>query len=182
MLHRRDAMIRVGQAGLGALTLPGLLQAEAHAKPASGGKAKSCILVYLWGGPPQQDTFDLNPEAPKGVRSLFSPIDTVTPGIQICDQLPMVARHTDKMAIVRSFTHGSNIHEVSVYHTLTGKVNPTLGGLRNKRNRRDFPNAPAIVSRFTPPGAMPSSVTIPRPIGHDGVVYSGTYAGFLGSK
>ena len=56
MLHRRDAMIRLGQAGLGALTLPGLLRAEQAAKllpaklPAAGAKAKSCILLYLWGG------------------------------------------------------------------------------------------------------------------------------------
>jgi hypothetical protein len=59
MLHRRDAMIRLGQLGLGALTLPGLLHTERAAadvrsglKP-SAGKAKSCILIYLWGGPPQ---------------------------------------------------------------------------------------------------------------------------------
>jgi Protein of unknown function (DUF1501) len=196
MLNRRDAMLRLGLAGTGALTLPGLLQAEAVAgRPsepgasATGaihrtaiGKAKNCILIYLWGGPPQMDTFDLKPEAPQGIRTLFSPIDTVTPGIQICDQLPRIARVTDKMAIIRSYSHGSNIHEVSVYHTLTGKFNPKLAGLRNHRNRNDFPNAAAVVSKFTPPGSMPASVTIPNPIGHDGVVYSGTYAGFLGPK
>ncbi|MCH8828978.1 MAG: DUF1501 domain-containing protein [Planctomycetes bacterium] len=191
MWHRRDAMIRLGQAGLGSLTLPGLLNAETNrattnrstnARPGTSATAKSCILIYLWGGPPQQDMFDMKPEAPQGIRSLFDPIDTVVPGIQICDQMPMIARHTDKMSIIRSFSHGSNIHEVSVYHTLTGKRNPRLGGLRNRRNRREFPNAAAIVSRFIPPGEMPASVTIPRPIGHDGVIYSGTYAGFLGPK
>ena len=186
MLHRRDALIRLGQAGAGALTLPGLLQAEADAAETSpgtrSGKAKNCILIYLWGGPPQQDTFDMKPLAPKGIRSLFSPTDTVTPGIQICDQLPGIAKHTDKMAIIRSYSHGSNIHEISVYHTLTGKLNPTLGGLRNQRKRTDFPNTAAIVSRFSPTGSLPSSVTIPNPIGHDGVVYAGTYAGFLGPK
>lgn len=185
MLNRRDAMLRVGQAGGGALTLPALLQAEANARRSASSPpatAKSCILVYLWGGPPQMDTFDLNLQAPEGIRTLFSPIETVTPGIQICDQMPLTARHTDKMCIIRSYTHRSNVHEVSVYHTLTGQFNPSLGGLRNRRNRRDFPNPGAIVSRFSPPGGMPASVTIPRPIGHDGVVYSGTYAGFLGPK
>ena len=107
MLHRRDAMLRLGGFGLGALTLPGLLRAEqAQAALAdsrrSGGKAKSCILVYLWGGPPQLDTFDLKPDAPEGIRSPFQPIDTVVPGIQISDQLPQIARHTDKMALIRS--------------------------------------------------------------------------------
>src|SRR5690348_1438814 len=120
MLHRRDAMLRLGQAGLGGLTLPGLLRAEQKAAPSRPHrKARSCILLYLWGGPPQQDMWDLKPEAPDGIRSLFAPIDTVVPGIQICDQMPQVARHTDKLAVIRSYTHPSNVHEVGVYHTLT---------------------------------------------------------------
>ena len=117
MLHRRDAMLRLGQVGLGGLTLPGLLGAE-HAQAATAGAvgdgrwamphvptsgtAKSCILLYLWGGPPQQDMWDMKPEAPEGIRSEFKPIDTAVPGIQICDQLPQIAKHTDKMSIIRS--------------------------------------------------------------------------------
>jgi hypothetical protein len=185
MLHRRDAMIRLGTAGLGALALPNLLGAEQSAArnaPAPRGRAKSCILLYLWGGPPQQDMWDLKPEAPEGIRSQFRPIDTVVPGIRICDQLPRIARHTDKMAIVRSYTHPSNTHEVGVYHTLTGKINNTLAVPRNQRNRGDFPNTGAVVSYFSPTGNMPASVTVPKPIGHDGVVYTGTYAGFLGAR
>lgn len=188
MLHRRDALLRLGQVGLGSLTLPGLLRHErAAAAAAKGellrrtpGKAKSCILVYLWGGPPQQDMWDMKPDAPDGIRSIFQPIGTVVPGMQISDQLPQIAKHGDKMTIVRSLTHPSNIHEASVYHTLTGHVNGTLAVPRNMRNRRDFPGAGSIVSYFTPPGGMPATVTIPRPIGHDGVIYSGTHAGFLG--
>ena len=184
MIHRRDAMIRLGQAGLGGLALPGLLQAEkaAAATTDTRGTAKSCILLYLWGGPPQQDMFDMKPEAPVGIRSQFNPIDTVVPGIQVCDQMPQIARHTDKMAVIRSYTHHSNLHEVGVYYSLTGKINNTLVVPRNNRNRRDFPNVASIVSKFSPPGAMPSSVTIPRPIGHDGVTYTGTYSGFLGPR
>jgi uncharacterized protein DUF1501 len=182
MLHRRDAMIRLGQVALGTLTLPKLLAAQV---PVNGGRratAQSCILVYLWGGPPQQDTFDLKPNAPDGIRSQFSPISTVVPGIQICDQLPQISKHTDKMAIIRSFTHPSNTHEVGVYHTLTGKVNNSLAVPRNQRNRRDFPTMGSTVSYFHPAGDLPAAANIPRPIGHDGVVYSGTYAGFLGPQ
>ncbi len=182
MLHRRDAMIRLGQAGLGALALPNLLHAEQASPVAPRATAKSCILIYLWGGPPQQDMWDLKPEAPDGIRSQFEPIDTVVPGIRISDQLPQIARHTDKMAIVRSYTHPSNAHEVGVYHTLTGQINNSLAVPRNARNRNDFPNTGAVVSYFSPPQAMPASVTIPRPIGHDGVIYTGTYAGFLGAQ
>lgn len=184
MIHRRDAMIRLGQAGFGGLALPQLLRAETSNAGAAPLKAtaKSCILIYLWGGPPQQDMWDMKPLAPDGIRSPFEPIDTVVPGIQFSDQLPLMARQADKMAVIRSYTHPSNQHEVGVYHTLTGRINNTLAVPRNQRNRHDFPNMGSVVSYFTPPGGLPASVTIPRPIGHDGVTYTGTYAGFLGPQ
>ena len=189
-LHRRDAMLRLGQLGAGALTLPGLLRTEQafaaerrqpHQLLRSDGKAKSCILIYLWGGPPQQDMWDMKPDAPEGVRSHFKPIPTAVPGIEVCDQMPLFARHTDKTAIIRSLTHDSNVHEPSVYRTLTGRTDPTKVMPRNARNRRDFPTVGSVVSSFLSTENMPGCVTIPRPIGHDGVTYSGTYAGFLGA-
>lgn len=186
MIHRRDAMIRLGQFGGGALTLPTLLagtEARANAEGLTNrARARSAILIYLWGGPPQQDMWDPKPEAPEGIRGEFKPIDTVVPGIQICDQMPLLARQMDKVAIVRSLTHDSNNHEPSVYYTLTGRKNPALVVPKNQRGRMDFPNVAGIVSYFTPPGSVPASVTVPRPIGHDGVTYSGTSAGFLGPK
>src|SRR6185436_3474933 len=130
---RRDAMLRLGQLGLGAIPLPALLRARAaNAQEARRGtRAKSCILLYLWGGPPQQDMWDMKPDAPQGIRSIFQPIRTVTPGFDICDQQPLMARHTDKIAVIRSMSHPSTVHEASVYHTLTGKQNPTLISPRN---------------------------------------------------
>ena len=181
MLHRRDAMLRLGQATLGGLTLPALLRGESLSR----GKrptAKSCIVLYLWGGPPQQDMWDLKPDAPEGIRSQFSPIETSVPGIRICDQMPLVSRHADKMAILRAYTHTSNQHEVGVCHTLTGKFLPQLAVPRNQRGRGDFPCPGAVLSYFGAGGDLPASVTIPKPIGHDGVTYTGTYAGFLGPR
>ena len=129
MPTRRDAMLRMGHFGLGTLTLPGLLAAK-HASPAkvrpAGGKAKSCILVFLWGGPPQQDLWDMKPDAPAGIRSLFSPIRTRVPGVDICEHMPLLARHTDKLAIVRSLTRPNNEHEVGVAHMLSGRSIPSL--------------------------------------------------------
>ncbi len=188
MLHRRDAMLRLGQFGLGALTLPQLLRAEklraATRTPArrTSARARSCILIYLWGGPPQQDLWDMKPNSPTAMRSLFSPIATAVPGIDVCEHLPSFARHTDKVAIIRSLTHDSNNHEPSVYRTLTGRINNTLAVPRNQRNRLDGPNLGAIVSAYSPAGVLPAAVTIPRPIGHSGVTYSGTHAGWLGTK
>jgi hypothetical protein len=207
MLHRRDAMLRLGRLGLGSVTLPELLRlesdrlarasggtpagglagglaggADAGAPPRPRGRAKSCILIYLWGGPPQQDMWDMKPESATGIRSQFATIPTVVPGIDVCEHMPLFARHTDKVALVRSVTHPSNNHEPSVYRTLTGRINNTLSVPRNQRNRNDFPNLGSIVSWFTPAGEMPAAVTIPRPIGHDGVTYSGTHGGFLGGR
>lgn len=207
MLHRRDAMLRLGRLGLGSVTLPELLRlesdrlarasggtpagglagglaggADAGAPPRTRGRAKSCILIYLWGGPPQQDMWDMKPESATGIRSQFATIPTVVPGIDVCEHMPLFARHTDKVALVRSVTHPSNNHEPSVYRTLTGRINNTLSVPRNQRNRNDFPNLGSIVSWFTPAGEMPAAVTIPRPIGHDGVTYSGTHGGFLGGR
>jgi hypothetical protein len=78
-------MIRLGQLGLGALSLPGLLGAEKTQAIFSNqrqhrNKAKSCIFLFLWGGPPQQDMWDMKPDVPAGIRSIFQPIRTVVPG------------------------------------------------------------------------------------------------------
>lgn len=182
-VSRRDAMLRLGRLGGAAISLPMLLGAEqagATARPAP--RAKSCILLYLWGGPAQQDMWDMKPDTPVGIRSEFRPIATVVPGMEICDQMPLVARQTDKIAILRSLSHKSNDHVPSVYHTITGHIDPTLGGAPRQRRRSDFPNLGSVVARYSPPKALPATVTIPRPIGHDGVVYAGTHAGFLGPQ
>ena len=185
MLNRRDAMVRMGQVGVGTLTLPGLLQAQSPGMSAAipgGRRRKSCILIYLWGGPPQQDMWDMKPDAPDGIKSAFQPIQTNVTGIHLCEHLPRLAQHADKLALVRSVTHPSNNHEPSVYRTLTGHINNSLVVPRNQRNRRDHPNFAAMLTALTPPGPMPTSVTIPRPIGHGGVTYAGTYAGWLGPR
>lgn len=181
VLHRRDAMVRLGTLGTIGLTLPQLLRAEDRPTRRPG-HAKACINIFLWGGPPQQDTWDMKPDAPSGMRSEFGMIDTVVPGIRICDQMPRLAQHTDKIAFIRSLTHPSNNHEPSVYRMMTGRVNNSLVVPRNARSRSDFPNFGSVLASFLPTSETPPFVTIPRPIGHDGVTYSGTHAGFLGPK
>src|SRR5829696_6329940 len=105
MLNRRDAMLRLGQVGFGGLTLPSLLAAQERAKSLStpsNATADSLIYLFLWGGPPQQDMWDMEPDAPEGIRAQFSPISAMVPGIQISDQMPLFAQHTDKTTIIRS--------------------------------------------------------------------------------
>jgi hypothetical protein len=109
-------------------------------------------------------------------------ISTNVPGIHVADQMPLFAKLADKTAIIRSLSHESNEHEPSVYRTLTGRINASLRVPRNDRNRRDAPTVGSVVSYFHPGRELPATVTIPRPIGHEGVTYSGTYAGFLGAR
>jgi hypothetical protein len=125
MLHRRDAMLRLGTAACGALSLPHLLKVEQAAAAtglATGSSARSCIFLFMWGGQPQQDMWDLKPDAPTGVRSHFRPIDTIVPGITLSDQMPRIAGQTDKLAIIRSLNHSATDHGISVYHALTGRA------------------------------------------------------------
>ncbi|MBM4004120.1 MAG: DUF1501 domain-containing protein [Planctomycetes bacterium] len=182
-MHRRDAMLRLGALTGGAMTLPRLLAAErsnAGVRPPSG---KSCIFLFMWGGQPQQDMWDLKPGAPDGVRSPFSPIQTRVPGLQLCDQLPRLSEHAEKLAIVRSLTHSHSDHGVSVYHALTGRpMLPPRTFPGNARQRSDFPAIGSIFSYLGGGSALPASISIPRAVAHDGVFYAGTHAGFLGSS
>src|SRR5262249_8945606 len=127
MLHRRDAMLRLGSVGAGALALPQLLSADQtpetqQDQKRAGRKTRSCIFLFMWGGQPQQDMWDMKPHAPDGVRSLFAPIQTNVPGLVFSDQMPQIAKHADKLAIVRSLQHSSADHQISVYHALTGRA------------------------------------------------------------
>jgi hypothetical protein len=185
MIHRRDAMLRLGQLGLAGVTLPSFLRAESAARRSFAPRVRTAdhvIQVFLWGGPPQQDLWDLKPDAPEGIRSPFKPIETTVPGVRLCEHLPLLARQAHRFSLVRSLTHPSDVHEPSVYRMLTGRQDMQLTVPRNARTRSQPPNFGSVLSYFAEPGDLPASVTVPRPIGHDGVTYAGTHAGFLGPR
>lgn len=117
---RRD-FLQVGTLGLGGLTLANLLSARSVA--ASAGlpvKDTSVVLLFLTGGPSQFETFDPKPAAPSGFRSLTGSIPTNVPGVAIGGTLSRLARHTDKLAIVRSFTHNETDHTRAVEQVIRG--------------------------------------------------------------
>ncbi|MBW3599687.1 MAG: DUF1501 domain-containing protein, partial [Planctomycetes bacterium] len=106
--NRRE-ILRVGSLSLFGMTLPELLAGRGQAEAideASFGRAKACILLFMWGGPAHQDTWDMKPEAPEEIRGEFKPVSTNVPGIQICEHVPELAHRVDRLAIVRSMTHG----------------------------------------------------------------------------
>src|SRR5262245_3042942 len=99
----RRTFLHVGGLSALGLTLPQILTARSSAAPdseaaapARSATAEACILLYMLGGPPQQETFDLKPDAPGSARSLFKPIATNVPGIEICELLPDLARQADR--------------------------------------------------------------------------------------
>ncbi|MBA4187907.1 MAG: DUF1501 domain-containing protein [Planctomycetaceae bacterium] len=123
----RRGFMKIGALGLGGLTLPNLLRAEA----ASGIKTshKSVILIYLVGGPPHQDMFDLKPDAPKEIAGPWKPIPTNVTGIQICEAFPQLARIMDKLVVIRSLVGNQEGHDaIQVYNGHHPKKPTPAGG------------------------------------------------------
>src|SRR5215218_6113084 len=108
-LTRRETLTAGALTALGGAGLSDWQLAHASGG-ASVGRAKNVIVLYLLGGAATQDMVDMKPNAPKEVRGEFNPIPTNVPGIDICEHLPTLARHADKLAIVRSITHQAGCH------------------------------------------------------------------------
>lgn len=125
ILHRRcDGVLRRDALRIGTLTALGLslpqwfqLRGAAATRAAS---AKSCILIWLDGGPSHLETFDLKPDVPAEVRGPFRPISTNVSGIEISELMPQTARVMDKLAIVRSMTSPLGEHGLANHYLMTG--------------------------------------------------------------
>src|SRR6516164_3095646 len=121
-VNRRE-FLRVGGLSLFGLGLPQMLQAQS-ASVARSPRAKACILLFMWGGPAQQDTWDMKPLAPVEFRGEFRPVPTSVPGLQICEHLPRLARRAQRLALIRSMTHNDVDHTSATHFLLTGKAAP----------------------------------------------------------
>lgn len=123
----RREFLRAGSLGLFGLGLPQLLASSSTGASAGfpnsrpSGRAKACILLFMWGGPAQQDTWDPKPDAPADYRGEFRPISTSVPGIRICEHLPQLAQRMDDLALIRSMTHDSVDHTHATHYLLTGR-------------------------------------------------------------
>src|SRR2546422_501039 len=155
-ISRRN-FLKIGALGLGGLTLPQLLQAEAQSGIRRSHKA--VIMIFLPGGPAHQDTFDLKMDAPSEIRGEFTPIETNVPGIQICQHLPQVARLMDKLALIRSIVGATGGHDAVQCLTGRSKRNPPAGG---------WPSLGAALSKLQGPvdRAVPPFVGLSPKMGH----------------
>jgi hypothetical protein len=184
-LHRRAALT-AGAHGLLGLTFARWLAAkESGTTPPQiakrAGRAQSVIFLYQFGGPSHVDTFDMKPNAPEGIRSLFGQIDSAIPGVRICEHLPRTARVLDKVTLVRSVFHSMKNHNSASYHALTGYA-PPVDDIRLKDSMELFPAYGSVVDKLAPNATtMPTFVALPHVI-RDGSVTPGQHASFLGKR
>lgn len=155
--HRRD-FLRVGGLGLCGVTMLDVLraQSEAAVRPARGPKAKHLICVWLGGGPPHTDMFDMKPKAAAEYRGEFKPIKTNVPGLDVCELMPGLARQADKYTIIRSVTtmNKPGDHSQAPFYWLTG--NPRL-----PTGTDEYPMYGSAVSKFRPgPADLPTFATL----------------------
>jgi hypothetical protein len=185
LLPRRD-VLSAGAVGWLGLSLPQLLaarEAAADSELPGFGRAKSCILLFMWGGPAHQDTWDLKPDAPREIRGEFNPISTNVPGIQIGEHFPLLARRTDQLAIIRSMTHSNVDHTPSTHYLLTGQAPPpTVGDLK-----RDWPSLGSVLSRLGRgreplPPFVSMRPTVPGDVPRFVEQSHGQFAGWLGRQ
>lgn len=193
-MSRRD-MLRVGGLGLAGMNLPDLLrwqQASASqpvARPRSFGKAKSLLLLHLYGSPSQLEWADLKPEAPVEIRGELGGIPSSLPGCDVCELFPKMARVMDRTTVIRSMTHEYPIHGVA--YALTGVPSIDVAMELAPQDSRHWPYVGSVIEyvdalahperrREVPPNiALPFPFSSRR-IGE--VPRAGPYAAFLGSQ
>ncbi len=189
-LSRRE-WLRIGGLGAIGLGLPQLIQARennltsAHPIHLSGsfGKAKSCIVLFLLGGPPQHETWDPKPDAPSEIRGELGTIATATPGLQVGELMPKTAKLTDRIAVLRAMATDDNAHSSSGYWMLTGYPHSP----KNNENAlpgapNDWPSMAAVVRHLKGDAtSLPGSVRLPEEIWNTGhILWPGQDAGWLG--
>lgn len=180
----RRSLLKAGLGALG-LSLPDLLglRALARGNGSSGGKAKSCIVIFSWGGMSQLESFDPKPDSPAEIRGPNSTIQTATPGVLFGESFPLLAKETERLAIVRSVCHRAPGHRQAAYWNLTGHkpdADLNAGDPPILPSRKDWPCIGAMVSQHRrAKGGLPGSVCLPYPIADRGL-QNGQDGGFLG--
>lgn len=155
----RRSLLQVGALALGGLSFRDLLAAQAAS--ASRSSATSVIMLYLHGGPSQLETYDLKPDAPVEYRSIYRPISTNVPGLDVCEKFPLQAALADKFSLIRSLHHDVNIHSDGGIVVLTGKRPTVLDP--TSQSKSEHPDFGSVASKVRGVGrdAIPPYVAIP---------------------
>jgi hypothetical protein len=190
-LSRRE-WLRIGGLSAFGIGLPQLQQARAASDTSllsqkllpSFGKAKSCIVLFLLGGPPQHETWDPKPDAPLEIRGDLKPIASATPGLQVGELMPLTSKLTNHIAVLRATATDDNAHSSSGYWMLTGYPHSP----KNQENAlpgapNDWPSMAAVVRHLKgDQGSLPGSIRLPEEIWNTGkILWPGQNAGWLGN-
>ena len=177
-INRRN-FLRIGALGIGAssLSLADIFRAESRASAAggsTGSRHKAVINIFLGGGPPHQDMWDLKPDAPSEIRGEFKPISTAVPGLQIGETFPKIAARMNRFAVIRSIVGASGGHDA--IQCMSGWRRESLRAMGGR------PSIGAAVARLQGPvdPSVPPFVGLAGRTGHMPWADPGT-AGFLGS-
>jgi hypothetical protein len=182
---RRD-LLQAGTIGLMGLSLADVAALRGLAADAGSSLSppKAVIYIFLTGGPSQHDTFDLKPDAPAEIRGECQPIAARTPGIRICEHLPLLAQRSHLWALVRSLSHVQTSHQHGTMVMLTGRSQLPAGFQPNKPLPTDWPAIAAVAGYATrarnnlPPSAiLPEKIVLPAQ-----GVFPGQFAGMLGQR
>jgi hypothetical protein len=186
-VERRTAL-QVGGLGTLGLSLPALLsQAKGNESRDETsrvfGRAKRVILLFMWGGPAHQDTWDLKPEGPVESRGEFLPIKTNVPGLDISEHFPLIANHADKLALIRSVGQEDNNHSTGAHAGLTGRRHELKAESFSAR-QTDFPHFGSVLSQLRPnQSGLPTFVSLPEVISTtNGAITPGQGGGLTGRK
>lgn len=151
-----------------------------------GGKAKSTILFFLCGGASQIDTWDMKPNAPLEYRGPFSPIATSTPGLTLCEHLPLLAQQSQHLAVVNSIgaTVNTNDHHAGYYYNLTGHV-PDQTFLTRGNDRTPYPDdwpfmGTVVGSKRPLHASLPNAISLPHSPSRKPYTRPGQFAARLG--
>jgi hypothetical protein len=203
---RRDMLVAGGLSMFGLGLSDYLRLSEAHASPSSRpaeksfGRAKACILLYLYGSPSHIELCDMKPDAPVEIRGEFKPIRSTLPGCDVCELLPHMAQVMDRVTVVRSMTHPYPIHGVA--YALTGVPQIDIPMELNPHDPRHWPfigsvvdylgrhqpdasaRAPSLTRRVGGRDRAPDNIALPFPFSSQRVgevPRAGPYAAFLGN-
>jgi hypothetical protein len=185
-VSRRD-FLRLG--ALGGFSLGQFIALPCPASPARAahfGRAKSCILIFLYGSPPQHETFDPKPDAPAEVRGEIGSIASALPGLRVCELLPRMARVMDRVTVVRSMTHPYPEHGVA--YAVSGIPTYTPELETRPRDSRHWPYIGSVVDYLeerrsgSVAPAVPRNIALPWMLNSktDILVNAGPFAAFLG--
>ncbi len=180
----RRVAVQAGAIGLLGLGVDHLTALRAIASPEQHAPARSVIFIFLSGGLGQHDSFDPKPDASAEIRGEFQSIPTGTPGLRICEHLPMLAARSRLWSVVRSLTHSSNDHSAGHHVMLTGRSDLPTGFDSTRPRPTDWPSIASVIgATITPRNNLPPAVVLPERIVHStGRVLPGQFAGIMGAR